>query len=426
MKSERKRRWLRLDNAAKIFPASMRPSWSNVFRIAVTFREEIDPVALQRAVDRAATRFPSICVRLCSGLFWYYLEESASPPQVEKEGCQPLLPMRKKQMRRLALRVLYYENRMAVEFFHALTDGSGAMVFVKTLAALYLEEKKGITFPRESDLPYPDDPVRPEELEDAFLRYAGPVSASREMPPAFHLTGVPEPDGFLHVTRCRASVSKLLDLSRKKGVSMTAYLAAALCYCLARIQKKKVAPDREKAVRVQIPVNLRKHFPSVTLRNFVAVFLVGLEKGETDASFDEILSRVHHQMGLCNTPRNLRSIFTANVNSEKGMGIRLVPLFLKNIVMRMVFDRIGETQACLCLSNLGAVTLPETVSEQIESFDFIIGPQAKAPYNCGVVSFGDTLCLHLVRNTVHPELERAFFSFLKEEGISFELDSNER
>lgn len=426
MKSERKRRWLKLDNAAKIFPASMRPSWSNVFRIAVTFRDPIDPVALQRAVDRAARRFPSICVRLCSGLFWYYLEESEHSPTVEKEGCQPLLPMRKKQMRRLALRVLYYENRMAVEFFHALTDGSGAMVFVKTLAALYLEEAKGIPFPCDDSLPHPDQEPSEEELEDAFLRYAGPHAASREMPPAFHLTGIPEPDAFLHVTRCRVKVSDLLALSREKKVSMTAYLAAALCYCLARIQKKKVSARREKAVRVQIPVNLRKHFPSKTLRNFVAVFLVGLEKGETDASFDEILARVHHQMGLYNTPRNLRAIFTANVNSEKGMGIRLVPLFLKNIVMRMVFDRIGETQACLCLSNLGPVCFSDEISAQIESFDFIIGPQAKAPYNCGVVSFGDTLCLHLVRNTIHPELERAFFTFLKEEGLSFELDSNER
>jgi NRPS condensation-like uncharacterized protein len=198
---------------------------------------------------------------------------------------------------------------------------------------------------------------------------------------------------------------------------MTTYLAAALCYCIARLQKKRVTPARERAVRVQIPVNLRKFFPSATLRNFVAVFHVGLEKGETDAGFDEILSRIHHQMALSNTPRTLQSIFTANVNSEKGMGIRLVPLFLKNIVMRAVFDRVGETQGCLCLSNLGPVSLPEAVAREIETFDFIIGPQAKAPYNCGVVSFGDTLCLSLVRNTVEPELERVFFSFLSSDKI---------
>ncbi len=427
MKNEKNRRiWLRLDNAAKIFPASMRPAWSNVFRVSVSFREPIDPDALARATVRAAKRFPSICVRLGTGFFWYYLEESGHVLKPRKEKCHPLFPMRKREIKKLALRVLYYENRLAVEFFHALTDGSGAMVFLKTLAAIYLQERYGVSCYDGEGILFPEDEPDAEELEDAFLRYAGPTAAKREMPYAFHLTGVPESDGFLHVTRGTVSCKEILSAAKEKGVSLTTYLAAAFCYCLENIQKSRCAPHKEKAVRVQIPVNLRKHFPSRTLRNFVAVYNVGVEKGETDADFDELLSRIHHQMALFNTPRNLRAVFTANVNSEKGVAIRLVPLFLKNIVMRAVFDRVGESLACLCLSNLGAVKLPEQMSEYVTGFDFIIGPQAKAPYNCGVVSYGDDLHIHLVRNTVHPELERAFFSFLSSQGIAVTLESNER
>lgn len=427
MKKETKKRiWLRLDNAAKIFPASMRSTWSNVFRLSVDFSETVDPEALARAVGRAAKRFPSVSVRLGKGLFWYYLEESERAPKIRKEQCQPLLPMRKREMSRLALRVLYYENRVAVEFFHALTDGTGAMVFLKTLAAIYLEERYGVKLYGTDGILDPEDEPDEEELEDAFLRYAGPTAAKREMPYAFRLTGTPEPDGFLHVTRATLSCNETLSLARQKGVSLTTYLAAAFCFCLAKLQRKRVAPSKEKAVRVQIPVNLRKHFPSRTLRNFVAVYNVGMEKGETDADFDEILSRVHHQMALLNTPRNLRAVFTANVNSEKGMAIRLVPLFLKNIVMRAVFDRVGESLACLCLSNLGPVKVPEKMTEYVTGFDFIIGPQAKAPYNCAVVSYSDQLRIHLVRNTVEPELEKEFFSFLSSQGLSVTLESNER
>lgn len=427
MKIENKKRiWLRLDNAAKIFPASMRPNWSNVFRLSVSFHEMIDPVALSRAASRAAKRFPSVCVRLGTGLFWYYLEESKQAPKPRKEGCQPLLPMRKKEMHRLALRVVYYENRLAVEFFHALTDGSGAMIFLKTLAAMYLEERYGVSCYDGEGVLFPDDKPDAEELEDAFLRYAGPTAAKREMSYAFRLTGKPEPDGFLHVTCGTVSCAQILRAAKEKGVSLTTYLAAALCYCLEQIQKRRVAAHKEKAVRIQIPVNLRKCFPSRTLRNFVAVYNVGVEKGETDADFDELLSRIHHQMALYNTPRNLRAIFTANVNSEKGMAIRLVPLFLKNIVMRAVFDRVGESLACLCLSNLGAVKLPEKMTEYVTGFDFIIGPQAKAPYNCGVVSYGDRLRIHMVRNTVEPELEKEFFTFLTRQGLDVTLESNGR
>ena len=427
MKNDRKKRiWLRLDNAAKIFPASMRSTWSNVFRLSVDFSEKVDPEALSRAVGRAAARFPSISVRLGKGLFWYYLEESERAPRIRKEQCRPLLPMRKKEMSRLALRVLYYENRVAVEYFHSLTDGTGALTFLKTLAAIYLEERYGERFYGSSGILDPGDEPDGEELEDAFLRYAGPTAAKREMPYAFRLTGVPEPDGFLHVTRGTLSCAQLLSEARKKGVSVTTYLAASLCLCLARIQRRRVAQSKEKAVRVQIPVNLRKHFPSRTVRNFVAVYNVGMEKGETDADFDEILSRIHHQMALFNTPRNLRAVFTANVNSEKGIAIRLVPLFLKNIVMRAVFDRVGESLACLCLSNLGPVAVPEEMEKYVTGFDFIIGPQAKAPYNCAVASYGDALRIHLVRNTVEPELEKEFFSFLASQGLSVTLESNER
>ncbi len=422
----RKQKWLRLDNAAKIFPASMRPSWSNVFRLSVSLREKIDVACLQRAVERIAPRFPSICVRLGRGLFWYYLEESAELPQVKKEGCQPLLPMRKKEMRRCAVRILYYENRIAVEFFHALTDGSGGLVFLKSLAAAYLEEYYGKEIPKTCGILSPDQAPRKEELEDAFLRYADGKAAKRETESAFSLKGLVEPDGFLHVTTATIPLSAALSLAKEKGVSLTTLLAASLCVSIERIQKRKVAPHKEKAVRIQIPVNLRKHFPSETLRNFVAVMNLGLEKGEWDASFEEILSRIHHQMALMNTPRNLRAVFTANVNSEKGIGIRLVPLFLKNIVMRAVFDRVGESLACICLSNLGSVKVPAEMEKKVERFDFIIGPQAKAPYNCGVISFGDELRISIVRNTVEPELEREFFPFLSSLGLPVTLESNER
>ena len=423
---KKKRLWLRLDNAAKIFPASMRRGWSNVFRVSVSLKEKVDPKVLEKALARIAPRFPSVCAHLGKGLFWYYLEEGDSLPPILEEASRPLLPMQKKEMSRSALRVIYYENRIAVEFFHALTDGSGAMVFLKTLAAAYLEEAHSIFLPKESGVLDPEGEVLSEELEDAFLRYEGKVCAKRETDPAFALTGIPEPDGFLHVTCAGIPVKEALAISKEKKVSLTTLLSAVLVLSLKNIQKRKVAPIREKAVRVQIPVNLRKMFPSATLRNFVAVVNGGLEKGETDAELDEILSRIHHQMALFTEPRHLRAVFSANVKSEKGILIRFVPRFIKDIVMRAVFDRVGESLACLCLSNLGEVQIPEAMKEYVSRFDFIIGPQAKAPYNCGVISYGGTLYINLVRNTKIPELEREFFSNLSSLGMSFELESNER
>jgi NRPS condensation-like uncharacterized protein len=363
-------------------------------------------------------------VRFGRGLFWYYLEEGLVPT-VQPEGPYPVATMTRRELKSAPIRVLYYENRLSVEFFHSLTDGTGGLVFVKTLAAAYVDRRYGVSIPFEKGILDPSEEPRKEELEDAFLRYAK-KGKQRKYSPSFSLKGTPEKDDFLHVTCGSIPTEEICRVAKEKHVTVTTLLSAALVYCIARIQSQKVAKEKGKAVRVQIPVNLRKHFPNETLRNFVAVFDVGLEKGEGDFSFEEILSRIHHQMGLYNTPHHLCGVFSANVESEKSIAIRLVPLFLKNLVMRAVFDRIGEVSACLCLSNLGDVRVPEEMTPLVTRFDFTIGTQAKAPYNCAVCSYGGTLRIHLVRNTVEPELERQLFSFLSSLGLSVLIETNER
>ena len=68
-------RWVRLDNAAKIYPAARRRNWSNVYRQSVTFTEPVDEAVLQEALNVTVKRFPSIAARLRKGLFWYYLQQ---------------------------------------------------------------------------------------------------------------------------------------------------------------------------------------------------------------------------------------------------------------------------------------------------------------------------------------------------------------
>ena len=77
MAHKKKLRWMRLDNAAKIYPAARRNNWSNVFRLSFTLKEEVDPEVLQQALEVTVKRFPSIAARLRRGLFWYYLDRKS-------------------------------------------------------------------------------------------------------------------------------------------------------------------------------------------------------------------------------------------------------------------------------------------------------------------------------------------------------------
>ena len=127
---------------------------------------------------------------------------------------------------------------------------------------------------------------------------------------------------------------------------------------------------------------------------------------------------VRNTMGLEGTAKRMSAVIATNVNDERNLLLRLVPLPIKNAVMKAVFDSVGERKSCLSLSNLGAVELPSVMKPYIKRMDFILGVQAAAPYNCGMLSYGDTVYLNFIRNIIDAELERHFFAVLQELGIT--------
>ena len=60
----------------------------------------------------------------------------------------------------------------------------------------------------------------------------------------------------------------------------------------------------------------------------------------------------------------------------------------------------------------------------IKRFDFILGVQAEAPYNVGMLSFGDTIYINFIRNIRDAELERHFHKVLQELDIPATVESN--
>ena len=232
-------RWMRLDNAAKIYPAAKRRNWNNFFRLSATLTEPVDTAVLRSALDVTARRFPSMAVRLRRGVFWYYLEQIPQAPAIQPEKSCPLAHAPFDQVRRCALRVLVYHDRIAVEFFHAITDGTGGTIFLKTLLAEYLCQKYGITVPAEDGvlgrLEEPDE----EELEDSFLRYAGDVKASRKEATAYHLSGTPEPDGFKNLVTLMVPADALRSCAREYGVTVTELLAAAMMQAMKDKNKER-------------------------------------------------------------------------------------------------------------------------------------------------------------------------------------------
>ena len=421
----RKLRWMRLDNAAKIYPAAQSRNWSNSFRLSATLTEPIRKDVMQSALDVTVRRFPSMAVRLCKGVFWYYLEELSEAPSLSPEKGHPLEQMTIRDVHTCALKVLVHENRVAVELFHSLTDGNGGLVFLKTLIAEYLEQLHGISVPAEKGVLDRREEPHEAEMEDSFLKYKGNASLSRKDTDAFRIRGKKDPDGFVTNTAFLLPVSEVHAEAKKRGVSITAFLTAVLMQAAIEIQEKRV-PDinKRKPVKILLPVNLRKMFPSESLRNFVLYMTPEVCPNRGEYSFDEICKIVAFQMGIEITEKHMRAKFTTNVNSEILPIIKIMPLFIKNIVMKSVFLAVGERKSTVTFSNLGMASIPDAMKEHISRFDFVLSPQATCPYNCSAISYGDTLYFHFIRNTVEPEYEMQFYKVLRSLGIHAKVESN--
>ncbi len=418
-------RWMRLDNAAKIYPAARRRNWSSIFRLSVTLTETVDRSILKSALDVTIKRFPSIAARLRRGLFWYYLEEISEAPEISNEKCYPLTNISRAETKKCAFRVIAYKNRIAVEIFHSLTDGTGAPIFLKTLTAEYLTQKYGVDIPSENGVLDRYEQPRDEELEDSFQKHVGNVAANRSESNAWHISGTPEPKNFTNLTCFKLSVNECKSKAHEYGVSVNTLLASALMMALQNLQFKKVHDKKRlKPVKVLLPINLRRILGSTTLRNFAFYTTPEIDPRLGAYSFEEICSIVHHHMALNVNEKVMKTKITANVKNERSMIVRLMPLFIKNVVMKAVFNVVGEKKSCISMSNLGAVKIPEVMKEYTRRFDFILGVQATIPNNCAVISFGDDLYMNFVRNIIESDLEYEFFQVIKSLGLKAEVQTN--
>ena len=418
--------WYRLDTAALIFPATIRRDWCNVFRLSAGLTEPVDPAILQQATDDLRKRFPSYFVTLRRGAFWYYLEESSDPVQVREDYAYPLVFMSGAELKHNCLRVLYYRNRIAVEFFHSLTDGRGGSVFLANLVARYLELKRGVDIPRTELIRNPAEGPREEELEDSFLKNAAEVQADRTEEVSYRLHGTPEKKGFRSLTTGIVETEALIEAAHRFHVSVTAFLAAVMTESIISMQNEERPRRNQRPVKITLPVDLRRLYGSKTLRNFSLVLNIGVDPRFGDYSLEELCNTIYHQLRAYATPQHMAGMIAANVQPQQLIVLRLAPVFLKNIVMSAVYRRTGESFGCLNISNITNVDLPEEMRPYIERMEFIIGPQRSYPNNCSVLSYGGRTYINMIRNIRESELERRFFSRLVDLGLAVEIESNRR
>lgn len=419
--------WLKLDNAATIYPSTLSRKFAAMFRLAITLKDNVDVDVLNTALNNIIDRFPTFKYKLKKGLFWYYFKQINKKMVIEKDYNNPMLRINFKRNNNYMFRVRYYKNRIAIEYFHALTDGYGGTVFISTLIGEYirLKYKESITY--NNYCLDPKSEALEEEVRDDFYKYAKydmKTSLEREEF-AYHYKGSLENKNILNIITAIIPLKSLKELANKYEVTITVLLVSLF---ISSIQEMYLNDNKKKnqQIKVSVPVNLRKYYNSKTMRNFSSYLNVGIDLKYGIYSFDEIIKIVKNTMELNLTEKKLNAKFSANVKLTKNIFIRLMPLFVKKPLMSIVELMMGDRYATTTLSNLGLIKLPKEVEKYVEEMNFILGRSRGKPSSCSCVSYKDNLYLTFSRNIKESEFERIVLTKLVEFNIPVLVESNRR
>lgn len=410
------RSWRRLDNTAKLFPVISNENLANVFRVCTTLKREINPDILQQALTEVLPWFEGINVRLRRGIFWYYFESKKKVPMVEKETTYPCKYLDPRAPGHFLFRVSYYGCRINLEVFHAITDGMGAINFLKELTYMYLRLERG----ESSGLIPSNECIL--GVEDSYIKnYKRRPTNIYPVKKAFPIKGESLPLDTVSVIHGYVDLPSLKEKCKEASVSISKYVTALLLYC---IYEEYVNHQGDKRpVVINLPVNLRSFFDSTTTSNFFAITPVKFLFNGEQHTFSEVLAFVSRQMDETLTKEHMEEIISYNVSNEKKWYLRMAPLPLKWLALQFVFRR--SSRACTTtLSNLGIIRVADEFADEIENFHFLIGVSKRQNLKCGICSYQNQLIVSFSSVLKDTYLQKAFFRALTAQGIPVTIESN--
>lgn len=420
-------KWLKLDNSALLYPSISTKNYALMFRLSATLNEKIDVDILQEAVKKVIKRIPSFSYRLRMGLFWYYFSYIDDIPEVETDSNNPMAKIKWKDNKHFMFRIRYFENKISLEIFHALTDGMGGLTFLLTLVSEYLKIKHNIKIEYSNLILNPKDYPKEEEYEDAFKKIEGKIGKIELEKPAYHFDGTLEEKHLLNIITGTIPIDKLKLKCLEYNCTITEFITSVMIYSFQEIKEEsKSLKGKNKSIKISVSVNLRKIFKYKTLRNFSSYVNVGIDSKYGYYEFSEIINIVKSQMKLMVNEKMLKSKILGNVKAEKHLLLRIIPMFIKKYFISLAEKILGDRYCSSNLSNLGYIEIPEELAKKISKLEIILGRSKSKPNSVSCIGYNNNLYITISRRIKETKFEKTFFKYLIDLNIPVEVESNQR
>ena len=414
--------WLKLDNAATIYPSTISRKYITMFRLTITLIDNIDNKVLYTAINNTLKRFPTFSFTLKQGFFWCYFDKIKEKPIISEDTKNPMVRIDFDKNNKYLFRVRTFKNRIALEVFHALTDGTGALKFLLTLTQEYLRLKYKIKPEYTEYVLNPNEEAKPYEIADAFLKVTSTKGNLVHEKSAFHQKGTLLKSDMISIITGIINTNELKKITKKYNTSITEFLTSLLIYSYQELKKEKNIINK-KEIKVSIPINLRNMYDVKTLRNFSSYINVGI-KPDHDYSLEQIIKEVKSQIKEMNTYEFLNAKISGNVKLMKNYFIRRIPMFIKKHIMSLIESKMGDGYITTSLSNLGNVDLPNNMKKYVTDMNFILGKSRGKSASVSCIGYNNKVYITFSSIIKETDAERIFFTELSKMGLDVYIESN--
>ena len=223
-------------------------------------------------------------------------------------------------------------------------------------------------------------------------------------------------------------MEKLKEECNKYDSTVTQYLTSVLTYSIYKANYIK--SNSKKPIKVCIPVNLKKYFPSKTMSNFFSYITLEANMNKLNSSsenedklFDNIIEFVKNDFKSKLTEEEIAKTMSANVKLGTNFFIKAIPLELKKIIVRLSYLEIRK-YTTITFSNIGRIGIIGKYKEYIDEFLMLIAPEPVEKIKCSGCTYENKMSFTFTSILNDNNIEKTFYHFLINKGINVKIESN--
>ena len=412
---KREKIYRRLDEQAKVFTLVSNPKYCSVFRFTTLLKEKIDKEILLDAYKQSLEKYKALKVKLKCGLFEYYLIENEKESLVFKCDKVPTIKkINNKENNDYLIKVSFYEKEIYFDFYHALTDGTTAIKFIKEVVSRYLELKHS-----ELTRKYLNDTSVILESKDAYVSSKSFEKVEYGFSEGIRVKGKSLDNSEVIMNHYSIDIDEFKKKAKEQCLTISMYITSIIGYVFYNLLYKN--SDKKKPINLCIPISLNKYFETETLSNFFSHMFISLElKDKDEYVLDDIIKIVKEQFEEKLKLEKIMGVVNSNSTKMNNIILKCIPLCIKKVAFVLGSLKMKK-QFSMTVSNVGKIEFDEAFDKYIENVYVTLSCDWAERVKCGISSYKDKFIITFCRNIVENDFEKEFEKVLNECNLKYDI-----